>query len=121
MTTATDEVRHMRALLAERELEINQLRMQVEDLRQAQFSPYRTGNEMQRTWREFGQERDARCNYVSDQVIEPALNILRSARGDIQMLNGTPAYTTSLEQAHNDMCDAEAMLEQREEGSEEGP
>ena len=100
MTTTTDEVRHLRALLAQRELEINQLRMQVEDLRQAQLSPYSTGNEMrQRTWREFGRERNERCDHVTFQVIEPALDILRSARRDIRMLNGTPAYTRPLEEA----------------------
>ena len=122
MATSTEEVRHLKAMLAEKDLEIEQLRMQVEDLRQAQLSPYSTGNEMrQRTWREFGRERNERCDHVTFQVIEPALDILQSARRDIQMLNGTPAYTTSLEEAHNAMCDAEALLEEREEeeGSEE--
>ena len=75
----------------------------------------------QQTWREFGRERNERCDHVTFQVIEPALDILQSARRDIQMLNGTPAYTSSLEEAHNAMCDAEALLEERaeEEGSEE--
>ena len=50
MATSTvhrdEEVRHLKAMLAEKDLEIEQLRMQVEDLRQAQLSPYSTGNEM---------------------------------------------------------------------------
>ena len=122
MATSTEEVRHLKAMLAEKDLEIEQLRMQVEDLRQAQLSPYSTGNGMrQRTWREFGRERNERCDHVTFQVINPALDILQSARRDIQMLNGTPAYTRPLEEAHNAMCDAEALLEERdyEEDEEE--
>ena len=50
-----EEVRHLKAMLAEKDLEIEQLRMQVEDLRQAQVSPYQTGNPSwpqvrQQTW-----------------------------------------------------------------------
>ena len=111
-----EEVRHLKAMLAEKVLENERLRMQVEDLRQAQMSPYTMGNprwpQMRRqTWREFGEERNRRCDEVTFQVIEPALDLVRSARADMLMHFGTPAWTRPLEQAHNAMCDAERCLE----------
>ena len=51
--------------------------------------------------------------------INDAVDILQSARRDIRMLDGTPAYTRPLEEAHNAMCDAEAVLEDRVEDEEE--
>ena len=92
------------------------MRMQVEDLRQTQLSPYTTGNPRwshmrQQTWRELGEERNERCDYVTCQVIEPAFDILRSARTMIR--NGRVSY------AYNAIIDAETVLEERESAEDE--
>ena len=108
-----EEARLLRVTVDAQALEIERLRAQVEDLRQAQLSPYLTGlpHERPRTWREFGEERNRRCDYLTFQVIEPALDLVQTARTDMLTHLSTPAWTIPLEQAHNAMCEAERCLE----------
>ena len=109
----------LRAQLERQMQENERLRMQVEDLRQAQISPYDETFSRSRkfTWREVGQIQIAQVVYLHEQVIGPAVNIMEEARRGIRMLEGTPAYTPDLVQAYNAMCDAEKRL--RDEDDEE--
>ena len=109
----------MRAQLEQQRQENERLRMQVEELRQAQFWNGQT------TWRELSHREHRTIVHLHHEVIEPALDILEGARRDIRMLSGTPAYTPDLVQAYNTMCDAEQRLrnedsEDMSEDSEEG-
>ena len=72
-----------------------------------------------RTWSEFGEERNERCSYLHCEVIQPALDLVQSARTHMLTHLGTPAWTIPLEQAHNAMCDAEALLEERHSEDED--
>ena len=120
MTSATDEVRYLRALFARMELENNQLRMQVEDLRQAHLSPYSVGDgSHQRTWREVGEQQLAQNTEVTMGRIEPALCILQQSRTDIEMLEGTIAYTDTVARIYNDLLQMEALLEPQQGDEEE--
>ena len=112
--------RHLRAENARLEAHNARLQADVRQLQDAAMSPYQTGNprwpQMRRqTWREFGTER----NEVTMELVakmDEADNILRAAREEISRLTGTPAYTPSLEQAHNAMLRAEqALVEQSDE------
>ena len=55
--------------------------MQAEELRQAQMSPYPANlqGSQKRTWSEFGEERNERCNYLHCEVIRPALDLVQDA------------------------------------------
>ena len=107
----------VRAQLATQMQENERLRMQLEDLRQAQFSPYDGDffNSRKLLWREVGQIMRQQCITMQDEVIAPAVNIMEEARRNIRMFAGTPAYTEALEQAHNAMCDAEECLQNEED------
>ena len=65
---------------------------------------------MERVWRRT-QRKDIATGGKS---IAEAVDILLSARRGIQRLNGTPTYTRPFEESHNAMCDAEALLEERD-------
>ena len=79
--TPEEEVRALQTRVEEQTLEIEQLRAQVEDLRQAQMSPYPANlqGSQKRTWSEFGEERNERCNYLHCEVIRPALDLVQDA------------------------------------------
>ena len=107
--------------------ENERLRMQVEDLRQAQISPYDEtfSRSRQLTWREVGHMQIAQVVYLHEQVIGPTVNMLEEARRDIRMREGTPAYTPDLVQAYHVMRNAEQRLknedsEDMSEDSKEG-
>ena len=114
----------LRAQLERQMQENERLRMQVEDLRQAQFShtPDIFSRSRWLTWRELSQMEHQKIVYLNHEVIAPALDTLEEARRDIRMLSGTPAYTPDLVQAYNAMCDAEQCLleEEDEDMAEEG-
>ena len=95
------------------------LQAKVQQLQAAAVSPYGNHSNPQDpryrllTWKEFGEERNEKTSQLGESIAE-AVDILQSARRDIQRLNGTPTYTRPLEEAHNAMCDAEALLEERD-------
>ena len=70
------------------------------------------------TWQEWGNMRSEKA-FKLELLIDDAVDQLQSARRDIRMLSGTPAYTRPLIEAHNAMCGAEAVLEDRVEDEEE--
>ena len=101
--------------------ENEQLRMQVEDLRQAQFSHVpdifsRSSRSRCLTWRELSRMEHQKIVYLNHEVIAPALDTLEEARRDIRMREGFP-YIPGLVEVYNAICDAEQRL--RDEGSEE--
>ena len=113
--------RHLRAENARLEAHNARLQADVRQLQAAVTSPY--GNNVHTqdprhrllTWREFGTERNEMTMEMSEKM-DKADNILRAARKEISRLTGTPAYTPSLEQAHNAMLRAErALVEQSDE------
>ena len=117
----------MQAQLERQKEEIERLRMQVEDLRQAQISPHREmfSRSRQLTWREVGQMQHAHVEMLHSEVIEPAVDMLEASRSHIRTLLGTPAWSEALEQTHNTICDAEQRLRDEDdqdmaEESEEG-
>ena len=93
------------------------LQAKVQQLQAAAVSPYGNHSNPQDpryrllTWKEFGEERNEKTSQLGESIAE-AVDILQSARRDTQRLNGTPTYTRPLEEAHNAMCDAEALLEE---------
>ena len=120
-----EEVQHLKAMLAEKVLKIERLRMQVEDLRQAQMSPSTRGYPIlprmrQQTWREFGDERNDWCVHVNSAVIEPALDCVRAAQEFIDA--DRPELLTHRETlAMAELRDAQRILEDRatEDGYED--
>ena len=95
------------------------LQAKAQQLQAAAVSPYGNHSNPQDpryrllTWKEFGEERNEKTSQLGESIAE-AVDILQSARRDIQRLNGTPTYTRPFEEAHNAMCDAEALLEERD-------
>ena len=95
------------------------LQAKVQQLQAAAVSPYGNHSNPQDTrygrltWKEFVEERNEKTTQLGESIAE-AVGILHSARRDIQRLNGTPTYTRPLEEAHNAMFDAEALLEERD-------
>ena len=95
------------------------LQAKVQQLQAAAVPPYGNHSNPQDpryrllTWKEFGEERNEKTSQLGESIAE-AVDILQSARSDIQRLNGTPTYTRPLEEAHNAMCEAEALLEERD-------
>ena len=117
----------LRAQLERQMQENERLRMQVEDLRQAQISPYDEmfSRSRQLTWREVGQMQHAHVDYLHSEVIEPAVDMLEDSRSRIRTLLGTPAWSEALEEAHNIICDVQLHLQEGDhhviaEDSEEG-
>ena len=117
----------LRAQLERQMQENERLRMQVEDLRQAQISSYDEmfSRSRQLTWREVGEFQMGQVVYMHEHIIGPTVNMLEEARSHIRTLLGTPAWSEALEQAHNAICDAEQRLRDEDdqdmaEDSEEG-
>ena len=82
----------LQAQLARQMQENERLRMQLEDLR------------------EEGQMHTESIQYLYDEVIGPALDILEEARRDIRMREGFP-YIPDLVQVYNAICDAQQRLQ----------
>ena len=95
------------------------LQAKVQQLQAAAVSPYGNHSNPQDpryrllTWKEFGEECNGKTSQLGESIAE-AVGILQSARRNIQRRNGTPTYTRPLEEAHNAMCEAEALLEERD-------
>ena len=114
-TSQEEEVRALQTRVEEQALEIERLRMQVEDLRQAQMSPYTTGDPIwpqmrQLTWREFALQRQGRVSQLLFGIIPRAVEILQSARDIISLGPITPQVRTALRA----MTTAVAVLEENE-------
>ena len=118
-------VRALKLQLEKTQLALERARMSMEDARAAMASPYSTNGlpPFTRTlsWREFGKERNQRCDHVTFNVIEPATEALDQMCSDMRTKltapgsNRQPGYK-ALETVHNDMCRVLSIL--REEAFE---
>ena len=115
-----EEVQHLKAMLAEKVLEIERLRMQVEDLRQAQISDHiEFPGTRYLTWRERATRVDRRLTHAYLNNIAPALGTVKDAIADINTL-GTPTWPRHLmHAAHLALCDVERYLEDVGEDEDE--
>ena len=106
-------VRALKLQLEEKQLALERARMSAEDARAAMASPYLTGSDHPRSWREFGAERNKTCNHVDYNVIEPAQHLLLDAHLDMRVAFDDPNcnYKVAMTAAYNAMCDVEERLE----------
>ena len=96
--------------------DLERARMEKEDLHMKYFSPY--GNNVHRkdprhrfiTWREFGIERDEKCNELVEQI-DRACDILHEAKRDALVADACEAHRQALKLARNSMIDALHELE----------
>ena len=93
-------------------------------LRDAMRSPYTTNGMPPHTrtlsWREFGIERNDRCDHVTFNVIEPAKELLQDARREIVTALSAPSLDSkaAMSAAHNAMLAVERRLEDDSDASE---
>ena len=114
------------AYIAQILLDMERSRMFAEDCRAAMASPYSTNGvpPFTRTlsWREFGIERNERCDHVTFNVIEPAKELLHDARHEIltALSDRNPNYQAAMTAAHSAMLAVEHTLEDgsSEDGSD---
>ena len=112
------------AYIAQILLDMERSRMFAEDCRSAMASPYETNGMPPHTrtlsWREFGVERNDRCDYVTFNVIEPAKELLQDARHEILMALSAPSLDSkaAMSAAHNAMLAVERRLEDDSDASE---
>ena len=113
-------VRALKLQLEEKQLALERARMSAEDARAAMVSPYLTGSDHPRSWREFGAERNKRCNHVDYNVIAPAQHLLLDARRDMRVAFDDPNcnYKVALISAYNDVIDVEDCLKANAVSSE---
>jgi len=117
-------VRALKAQLAEQQLALERARMFAEDCRSAMASPYSTKelppHRRTLSWREFGIERNDRCDHVTFNVIEPAKELLQDARHEILMALSAPSLDNkaAISAAHNAMLAVERRLEDDSDASE---
>ena len=106
-------VRALKLQLEEKQLALERARMSTEDARAAMVSPYLTGSDHPRSWREFGAERNKRCNHLDYNVIEPAQRLLLDARREMRVAFDDPNcnYKVAMTAAYNAMRDVEERLE----------
>jgi len=115
------------AAMADVLLDMERARMTAEDLpwrlRAAMASPYSTNDlpPHRRTlsWREFGIERNDRCDHVTFNVIEPATQALDQMCSDLRTKLTAPGSTSQpgykvLETAHNDIRRIQSILREEE-------
>ena len=106
--------------MAEVLCDMERARMTAEDYRGAVLSPYPAGchttdsHQRLKTWKEFGKERNRRCDHVTFNVIEPATEALEQMRRDMR-LNCAEA----LETAHNEICRIQSILREEDEETSE--
>ena len=112
------------AYIAQILLDMERSRMFAEDCRSAMASPYSTNGvpPFTRTlsWREFGIERNDRCDHVTFNVIEPAKELLQDARHEILSALSVrkPNYEADVCAAHHAMLAVERRLEDDSDASE---
>ena len=112
------------AYIAQILLDMERSRMFAEDCRSAMASPYSTKelppHRRTLSWREFGIERNDRCDHVTFNVIEPAKELLQDARHEILMALSAPSLDNkaALSAAHNAMLAVERRLEDESDASE---
>ena len=117
-------VRALKLQLEEKQLALERARMSAEDARAAMASPYSTNDlpPHRRTlsWREFGIERNDRCDHVTFNVIEPAKELLHDARNELRTALSAPILDSkaAMSAAHNAMLAAECCLEDNSDASE---
>ena len=117
-------VRALKLQLEEKQLALERARMSTEDARAAMASPYSFNGmpPFTRTlsWREFGIERNARCDHVTFNVIEPAKELLHDARNELRTALSAPIRDSkaAMSAAHNAMLAAECCLEDNSDASE---
>ncbi len=101
--------------------ELERARMSAEDWRGAMVSPYPYNTGRLRSWREFGMERNDMCNHMQWNMIDPAMDILASARARAREAWDGPATKRrkALIAAENAMWDAEHALLDEEKYNEE--
>ena len=112
------------AYIAQILLDMERSRMFAEDCRAAMVSPFETDGVPPYTrnlsWREFGIERNDRCDHVTFNVIDPAKELLHDARHEIvTALSGRkPNYKAAMNAAHDAMREVERCLEDNSDASE---
>ena len=112
--------------MAEVLCDMERARMTAEDYRGAVLSPYPAGCNTAdghlrlRTWKEFGKERNQRCDHVTFNVIDPAKELLYDARREIvTALSGRkPNYKAAMNAAHDAMREVGRCLEDNSDTSE---
>jgi hypothetical protein len=112
--------------MAEVLCDMERARMTAEDYRGAVLSPYPAGCNTAdghlrlRTWKEFGKERNQRCDHVTFNVINPAKELLYDARREIvTALSGRkPNYKAAMNAAHDAMREVGRCLEDNSDTSE---
>ena len=116
-------VRALKLQLEETQLALERARMSMEDARAAMASPYSTNGlpPFTRTlsWREFGKERNQRCDHVTFNVIEPATEALDQMCSDMRTKLTAPGSTSqplykALETAHNEICRIQSILREED-------
>ena len=112
--------------MAEVLCDMERARMTAEDYRGAVLSPYPAGCNTAdghlrlRTWKEFGKERNQRCDHVTFNVIDPAKELLYDARREIvTALSGRkPNYKAAMNAAHDAMREVGRCLDDNSDTSE---
>ena len=112
-------VRALKLQLEEKQLALERARMSTEDARAAMASPY-SFEGVSLSWREFGMERNARCDHATFNVIEPAKALLHDARNELRTALSAPILDSKavMSAAHNAMHAAECCLEDNSDASE---
>jgi hypothetical protein len=86
------------AAMADVLLDMERACMTAEDYRGAVLSPYLTGCHPDalrlRTWKEFGKERNQRCDHITFNVIEPATQALDQMCSDLRTKLTAPGSTS---------------------------
>ena len=117
-------VRALKLQLEEKQLALERARMSTEDARAAMASPYSFNGmpPFTRTlsWREFGIERNARCDHATFNVIEPAKALLHNARNELRTALSAPILDSkaAMSAAHNAMLAAECFLKDNSDARE---
>ena len=117
-------VRALKLQLEEKQLALERARLSTEDARAAMASPYSTCGLPPHTrtlsWREFGIERNNRCDHVTFNVLEPAKELLHDARHEIvTALSGRkPNYKAAMNAAHDAMREVGRCLDDNSDTSE---
>ena len=113
--------------LAECRLALERAHMSARGWLPAMSSPYSTSfhtrdlRHRSLSWRDFGQERNDVCDYLVFEVMEPAEEILASARRDIRSFLSDPTdssnHREALTTAYNAMCAVDRALRDRSDES----
>ena len=110
--------------------DMERARMTAEDYRGTVLSPYPAGCHTTdahlrlKTWKEFGTERNQRCDHVTFNVIEPATEALDQMCSDMRTKLTAPASTSqpwykALETVHNEIRRIQSILREEDEETSE--